>query len=54
MTYARAEVERNLKTVTELGSNRESRRNNNMVEIAVVRNELDRTAGKLEDFRGSL
>ncbi|QFF98212.1 peptide chain release factor 2 [Psychrobacillus glaciei] len=25
-----------------------------MVEIAVVRNELDRTAGKLEDFRGSL
>ncbi|MFF2752202.1 peptide chain release factor 2 [Psychrobacillus sp. NPDC058041] len=25
-----------------------------MVEIAVVRNELDRTAGKLKDFRGSL
>lgn len=25
-----------------------------MIEIATVRNELDRTSGKLKDFRGSL
>lgn len=25
-----------------------------MIEIATVRNELDRTSGKLNDFRGSL
>ena len=33
---------------------KETRRNKYMIEIATVRNELDRTSGKLKDFRGSL
>ncbi len=54
MSHVHVVAEKSLKTVMVQLDNRDIRRNKKMIEISVVRNELDRTAGKLKDFRGSL
>lgn len=54
MNHVRVVVEKSSKIAMEQLDKRDIRRKQKMIEISVVRNELDRTAGKLKDFRGSL